>query len=152
MNKKTQKVMFSSKKDDWETPRILFDTLNDQYGEFLLDVCATSVNTKYLYFFTKEQDGLSQEWHWAKKVWMNPPYGREIGKWVSKANEESESGALVVCLLPSRTCTSWFHDYIYNKPRVEVHFIRGRVRFVGAKFLAPFPSMVVVFHPPKVGK
>jgi phage N-6-adenine-methyltransferase len=173
MNKKIQKVMFSSQKDDWETPQELFDELNAKYGPFDLDICASDHNKKCSAYFDKEMNGLTLEWvttstffhdhefsyggmasietHPAK-CWMNPPYGREIGKWVKKAYEESQSGALVVCLLPSRTCTSWFHDYIYNKPGVEVHFIRGRIRFVGAKFLAPFPSMVVVFHPPKEAK
>lgn len=101
-------VMFSSKTDVWATPQ----------------------NAKCRRFYTKEQDGLAQPW--TGRVWCNPPYGREIGKWVKKAFETA-----------ARTDTRWFHDYIYGK--AEVRFIRGRLKFGDSKNSAPFPSMVVIF-------
>src|SRR5439155_26774834 len=101
-------VHFSSATSEWETPQPIFDKLNEEFG-FTLDVCATTVNTKCPKFFTKETDGLSQDWS-QDTCWMNPPYGREIGKWIKKAYEESQRGAVVVCLLPSRTDTKWWHE------------------------------------------
>jgi phage N-6-adenine-methyltransferase len=152
MNKKTQQVLFSSKKNDWETPQELFDQLDLRYGPLMMDVCASEENAKCPGWMDKGRDGLSLSWYLYKACWMNPPYGREIGKWVKKAYEESWLGCLVVCLLPSRTCTRWFHEYIYNQPNVEIVFIKGRLRFGGSRHSAPFPSMIVVFHPPKEGK
>ncbi len=133
-------VMFSSKTDDWETPQDLFDKL-DQEFEFNLDVCATQDNRKCRNFYTKELDGLKQDWHGV--CWMNPPYGREIGKWVQKAYEESLKGSTVVCLLPSRTDTRWWHDYCMKG---EVRFIKGRLKFGNSKNSAPFPSAIVIFR------
>jgi phage N-6-adenine-methyltransferase len=135
-------VMFSSKTDEWETPQALFDELNREFG-FTLDVCALPENAKCDLFFTPKTDGLSQSWK-GHMCWMNPPYGREIGKWVKKAYEESQRGATVVCLLPARTDTRWFHDYIYGK--AEIRFLRGRIKFVGAENSAPFPSMIVIYR------
>lgn len=131
-------AMFSSKTDLWETPQALFDELNKEFG-FELDACAIKENAKCDRYFTPEIDGLKQEW--SGTVWCNPPYGRQIGKWVKKA---AESNATVVMLVPSRTDTAWFHDYIYGK--AEIRFIRKRLRFGGSKENAPFPSMVVVFR------
>ena len=102
------------------------------------DVCATTDNAKCKEFYSPEQDGLAQEW--TGVCWCNPPYGREIGKWVRKA---AESSCTVVMLLPARTDTKWFHDYIYGK--AEIRFIKGRLKFGDAKNSAPFPSMVVIF-------
>ncbi len=133
-------VMFSSKTDDWETPQDLFDKL-DQEFEFNLDVCATQDNRKCRNFYTKELYGLKQDWHGV--CWMNPPYGREIGKWVQKAYEESLKGSTVVCLLPSRTDTRWWHDYCMKG---EVRFIKGRLKFGNSKNSAPFPSAIVIFR------
>ena len=133
-------VMFSSKTDDWETPQDLFDKLNQEF-EFNLDVCATRENRKCRNFYDKELDGLKQDWHGV--CWMNPPYGREIGKWVQKAYEESLTGSTVVCLLPSRTDTKWWHDYCM---RGEVRFIKGRLKFGNSKNSAPFPSAIVIFR------
>ena len=98
--------VFSRKEDCWETPQWLFDELNEKY-HFDLDVCATPKNAKCERFFTQEQDGLAQEW--TGNVWCNPPYGRQIGKWVKKAYESKAH--IVVMLLPARTDTGWFHDY-----------------------------------------
>ena len=134
--------MFSSKTDDWETPQNLFDQLNNEF-HFNIDVCATSKNKKCDVWYGKEIDGLKQDWT-KRCCWMNPPYGREIGKWVQKAYKESCKGCTVVCLLPARTDTKWFHDYIYNK--AEIRFIKGRLKFGQAKNSAPFPSMIVIFR------
>ena len=139
MNKE---LMFSSKTDLWETPQDLFDKLNNEF-HFTLDVCATPENAKCDSFYTKEQDGLSQPWKGV--VWCNPPYGKQIGSWVRRGFFASISGNTVVMLLPARTDTRWFHEYIYGK--AEIRFIRGRLKFGGSKNSAPFPSMVVVFMP-----
>jgi phage N-6-adenine-methyltransferase len=115
--------------------------LNAEF-EFTLDPCATAANAKCVRFFTLEQDGLAQEW--TGRVFMNPPYGRQIGSWMRKAWESAGSTAeLVVCLVPARTCAAWWHEYA---ARGEVRFLRGRLRFGGAKSSAPFPSAVVVFR------
>ena len=137
-------LMFSSKTDLWETPQDLFDKLNNEF-QFTLDVCATPENAKCDNFYTKEQDGLKYPWKGA--VWCNPPYGRGIGQWVRRALFASVSGSTVVMLLPARTDTKWFHDYIYKRNNVEIRFIRGRLKFGGSKNSASFPSMVVVFMP-----
>jgi phage N-6-adenine-methyltransferase len=129
-------VHYSSARDGWETPQDLFDTLNAEYG-FTTDVCARPGNAKCLHYYTPDEDGLMQDW--AGRCWMNPPYGREIGKWVRKAYE---SDALVVCLLPARTDTKWWQDYC---TKGRIHFIRGRLKFGGSKNSAPFPSAIVIF-------
>ncbi len=134
-------VMFSSKTDMWETPQDFFDKLNEEF-RFTMDVCATPDNAKCEQFYTKEQDGLNQPWNGV--CWCNPPYGREIGAWVRKAFFASVIGATVVMLLPARTDTLWFHEYIYKK--AEIRFIKGRLKFGSSANAAPFPSMVVVFR------
>ena len=134
-------AMFSSKTDMWETPQAFFDKLNERFN-FELDVCASNDNAKCERFFTPEDDGLKQEW--SGVCWMNPPYGRQIGHWMKKALESSKAGATVVCLVPARTCTTWWHDYAEQG---EYFFVRGRLRFGGAAHDAPFPSAVVVFRP-----
>jgi phage N-6-adenine-methyltransferase len=136
---KINSVHYSSNTDLWSTPQDLFLQLDSVFN-FTVDVCATHENAKCSEFFTKEQDGLSKEW--VGNVWMNPPYGREIGKWVKKAYESSLNNAVVVCLLPARTDTKWFHEYCVKG---SVYFIKGRLKFGGVKTPAPFPSMVVVF-------
>jgi phage N-6-adenine-methyltransferase len=141
----TYSVHFSSKTDLWETPQDFFDRYDAIYG-FTLDVCALPDNAKCNTYFTPEQDGLSQEW--VGVCWMNPPYGRTIAKWVQKAFESAKHGATVVCLLPARTDTRWWHDYCQ---RGDVTFVRGRLKFGGHKNSAPFPSAVVVFKPENVG-
>ena len=136
-------LMFSSKTDLWETPQDFFDKLNARF-QFETDVCALPENAKCKRFFTPEMDGLKQEW--TGVCWMNPPYGRQIGKWVQKAYESARDNlATVICLLPARTDTRWFHDYIL--PHAEVQFIKGRIKFGGAKENAPFPNMLVTFYP-----
>ena len=133
-------VHFSSKTDLWYTPQDFFKKYDDVY-KFETDVCATDDNTKCTKYYTEEMDGLSQEWRGV--CWMNPPYGRTIGKWMKKAYESSLSGATVVCLVPARTDTNWWHDYAMKG---DIEFIKGRLKFGGSKNSAPFPSAVVVFN------
>lgn len=134
--------MFSSKSDEWATPQNFFDELNKEFG-FTLDPCSTDENNKCDKYFTIEDDGLTQDWE-GETVFCNPPYGRVIGDWVKKCYEESKKpNTNVVMLIPARTDTRYFHDYIYNK--AEIRFIRGRLKFGNSKNSAPFPSMVVVF-------
>ena len=137
-------VMFSSATDNWATPQYFFDKLNAEF-HFDLDVCADEINHKCDKYYTKQQDGLTMPWKGI--VWCNPPYGREIGSWVRKALFASVGGATVVMLIPARTDTKWFHDYIYKRDNVEVRFVKGRLKFGNSKNSAPFPSMVVVFKP-----
>lgn len=138
--------MLTSKKQDWETPQAFFDELDREF-HFVLDVAATPENAKCARYFTEEQDGLAQDWSsYDGTIWCNPPYSKQIGKWVKKASEEAAKGATIVMLIPSRTETKWFHDYIYKKENVEIRFVKGRIYFSGAKVNAPFPSMVVVFR------
>ena len=132
--------MMTSNSSTWATPPDLFADLDQEFG-FTLDVCALPENAKCEKYFTPEQDGLQQDW--TGTCWMNPPYGREIGKWMRKAYEASKQGVTVVCLVPARTCSAWWHDYAMKG---EVRFLRGRVRFVGAPYNAPFPSAIVVFR------
>ncbi|MHB1651638.1 MAG: DNA N-6-adenine-methyltransferase [Desulfitobacteriaceae bacterium] len=144
--------LYSSATDQWETPKDLFDCLNAEF-HFTLDVCALPENAKCKKYFSPEVDGLDQDW--SKNIcWMNPPYGREIGKWVYKASEESKKGATVVCLLPSRTDTAWWHRYIWDeyagrhgdwRDGVKGRLLRGRLKFGGSKNSAPFPSAIVIF-------
>jgi site-specific DNA-methyltransferase (adenine-specific) len=136
-------VHFSSKRDDWSTPQWLFERLDD-YFHFTLDPCSSDANTKCRKHFTVAEDGLSRSWK-GEAVFMNPPYGKEIGKWMAKAYRESKKGATVVCVVPARTDTAWWHD---SAARGEVHHIRGRLKFGDGKNSAPFPSVVVIFRPP----
>jgi len=140
--KEPQSVHFSSSKDDWGTPSSLFKTLDGHFG-FTLDVCATAENAKCRRFLTLADDGLSQDWRGI--CWMNPPYGRQIEHWVAKAKASADDGAMVVCLLPSRTDTRWWHEYVMQA--AKIYFIKGRLRFQGATNSAPFPSAIVVFQP-----
>lgn len=141
-------LFFSSDKDDWSTPQWLYNQLFSEF-HFTLDPCASNDNHKCVRYFTKEDDGLLQSWS-NERVFCNPPYGRKIGLWVKKCYIHSVEGkGLAVMLIPARTDTSWFHDYIYNQNNVEVRFLKGRLKFSGAKYNAPFPSMIVVFNPVK---
>ena len=135
-------VHFSSKTDLWYTPQSFYDKLNDEFN-FTLDVCATDDNHKCDRYFTKEIDGLSQTWRGV--CWMNPPYGREIKQWMRKAYVSSiRDLATVVCLVPARTDTVWWHDYAMKG---DIRFIKGRLKFGGSKNSAPFPSAIVIFKP-----
>jgi site-specific DNA-methyltransferase (adenine-specific) len=144
------RIVFSSNKNDWETPDHLFQELNIEFG-FTLDAAANRYNHKCDDYFTPDNDALSKDWN--GRVWLNPPYGRyNTGIWMKKAWEEAQTNAeIVVCLVPSRTDTKWFHDYVWDvkkntwKDGVEGRFIKGRLKFKGAKDSAPFPSLVVIF-------
>lgn len=136
--------LFSSKKMNWGTPQKLFDTLNDEF-HFTLDPCADDFNHKCEKYYTEVDDGLSKDWG-TETVFCNPPYGREIAKWVKKC---SEHRGLAVMLIPARTDTRWFHEYIWMQDNVSVAFLPGRVKFEGAKNSAPFPSMIVTFRGPE---
>lgn len=139
------KLHFSSKSDEWSTPQDFFDKIHAELGPFDIDACATRENTKCgAHYFNKYEDGLTHPW--LGKVWLNPPYS-QIKLWMKKAYEESQKGALVVCLVPSRTDTRWFHDYAMKG---EVRFIRGRLKFGGSKNSAPFPSALVIFRPKSI--
>lgn len=135
-------VLFSSRTEEWGTPQWLFEKVNAVFN-FQLDVCATPENAKCKRFYTIEDNGLLKPW--AKTNWMNPPYGRNIAKWMKKASMESSRGNTTVCLVPARTDTAWWHDYIENNPLVFVIFIRGRLKYEGAKNNAPFPSAICFF-------
>ncbi len=132
--------LMTSNTDLWSTPRDFFDDYNAIY-HFDVDVCATAENALCAKFYSPEDNGLSKEWHGV--CWMNPPYGREIGKWMKKAYESSLHGATVVCLVPARTDTAWWHEYAMKG---VITFVRGRLKFGGSKNSAPFPSAVVVFQ------
>lgn len=134
--------MFSSQTDNWATPQWLFNKLDKEFS-FTLDACASADNAKCAKYYTREQDGLKQNWG-GQRVFCNPPYGKEIGKWVAKCSDEAKKvNTLCVMLIPARTDTKWFHEYIYNK--AEVRFLKGRLKFGDSKNSAPFPSMVVIF-------
>jgi len=135
-------VHYSSATDLWATPQHFFDALNTEF-HFETDVCALPSNAKCSAYYTPDMDGLSQEW--SGICWMNPPYGRQIAKWIKKASESARNGATVVCLVPARTDTQWWHQYIEG--RAEVRFVRGRLKFGGSRNSAPFPSAVIVFRP-----
>ena len=157
-------VMFSKASDEWRTPWQLFQPLHREFG-FGLDAAATYENkltTRYLY------DALRAEWHdaaWGHPIWLNPPYSK-CRAFIAKAAQEAQKGATVVCLVPSRTDTRWWHEHVWDaenhrqRPGVEVRFIKGRIVFLGADGQpmrdskgrvvgAPFPSVVIVFRPPQ---
>lgn len=137
------KVLFSSVNEVWATPQHLFDDLNAEFN-FTLDPCALPDNAKCAKYYTPEDDGLAQDWE-GETVFCNPPYGRKIYDWVAKCYSESHKpNTKVVLLIPARTDTRYFHDFIYHKA-AEVRFLRGRLKFGGAKNSAPFPSMIVIF-------
>lgn len=137
------KVMYSSKTDNWATPQDFYDKLDSEF-HFTLDPCADKNNHKCKKYYTKEDDGLLQDWG-GEIVFCNPPYGRQISKWVEKCfNESRKDKTIVVMLIPARTDTKYFHQYIYNK--AELRFVKGRLKFGDSKANAPFPSMVVIFR------
>jgi phage N-6-adenine-methyltransferase len=133
---------FSRKSDEYETPWELFNELDRKHGPITLDVCATAEKAKCAAFYSPADDGLAQPW--TGTCWMNPPFSA-IADWVAQADEAAKAGATVVCLLPVRTDTRWWHAHVAHH---EIEFRKGRVKFAGAKSGAPFPSAVVVMRPP----
>lgn len=132
--------MMTSKTNEWTTPQSLFDDLDSTY-HFTLDPCSTDENAKCAKHYTVKENGLDRDWS-NDIVFMNPPYGRQIGAWMKKAYESSLNGATVVCLIPSRTDTTYWHEYAMKG---KITFLRGRVKFGDCKNSAPFPSAIVVF-------
>ena len=152
MDTQTQKLMFSSKSNEWETPPEFFDKLNKRF-KFTLDPCSTHANHKCAKHYTIEENGLSKSWA-DETVFVNPPYA-DVGAWVKKAYEEStQNNAMVVMLIPSRTDTKYWHDYIMQSASA-IYFVKGRLKFYNKVIAdytgksdispAPFPSAVVVF-------
>lgn len=136
--------LFTSATAEWATPQRFFDDLDAEF-HFTLDACATDANAKCKRYYTREDDGLVQDWS-GECVWCNPPYGKTIGQWMRKCSEEAKKpNTTIVALLPSRTDTRWFHDHIYNKAK-EIRFIKGRLKFNDCKRSAPFPSMIVIWQ------
>jgi site-specific DNA-methyltransferase (adenine-specific) len=137
-------VHFSNKTNEWTTPKDFFEKLNNEFN-FTLDPCCTTETAKCSKFYTQKENGLKQCWG-GNKVFMNPPYGREIKYWIKKAFEESlKPNTLVVCLIPARTDTTYWHEYIFNKAK-DIRFLKGRLKFGNSNNSAPFPSAVVVFE------
>ncbi|MEO1280149.1 MAG: phage N-6-adenine-methyltransferase [Pseudomonadota bacterium] len=141
-------AIYSSATELWGTPPRLFQAL-DRIYEFCLDAAANDQNALCDWYFTREKNALEQDWSSYGRVWLNPPYGREIVHWMKKAYLESKNGALVVCLVPARTDTRWWHDWVAGKARVT--FLRGRLKFVDQfddqSGTAPFPSAIVIYDP-----
>ena len=136
-------VHFSSKTDDWATPQSFFNRLDNEFN-FTLDPCANELNAKCSKFFTKDDDGLTQSWA-GERVFMNPPYGRVIGDWVRKAYEEAQNdNTVVVALIPARTDTKYWHEYVMKAK--EIRLVKGRLKFGDGRNSAPFPSAVVIFE------
>ncbi len=144
MNKNQLTGMMSNKSNEWETPQDLFDKLDKEF-HFTLDPCSTHENTKCKKHYTITENGLAQLW-FDEVVFMNPPYGREIGKWIRKAYEESYHST-VVCLIPARTDTRYWHDYIFGKAD-DIRFLKGRIYFSkdGKRGASPFPSAIIVYR------
>lgn len=138
-----KEALYSSRSEEWGTPQALFDELDKQF-HFTLDPCSTDENAKCEKHYTKEQDGLLQDWG-NETVFCNPPYGKDIWKWCKKCYEHSVAGGVAVILIHARTDTRWFHDWVYHK--AELLFIKGRLRFNGNKYNAPFPSMIAIYKP-----
>lgn len=136
-----RRVLHSSKDMAWPTPRYVFDALDMEF-DFTLDPCCVEATAKCEKFFTPKEDGLKQDWS-EDRVFMNPPYGSELGRWMKKAFEESKRGALVVCLVPARVDVEWWHDYAI---RGDIRFLKGRIRGSNGQSW-PFPAAVVVFRP-----
>ena len=136
--------MFSSKSKEWSTPQHFFDKLNDMFGPFTFDPCANPSNYKVAKHFTEEENGLEQDWG-GEVVFMNPPYGRAIKDWIKKAYEESrKKNTTVIALIPSRTDTKYWHDYVLKAH--ELYFVKGRLKFGNGENSAPFPSAVIIFR------
>jgi len=142
MRKHDMEALFSSKSLEWSTPRTFFQELDKEFS-FNLDPCAQSHNAVCSKYFTTDDDGLAQDWS-GHTAFVNPPYGRVIGLWVKKAYEAAQTkGTVVVMLIPARTDTRYWHDYVMKAD--EIRLIKGRLKFGGGTNSAPFPSAVVIF-------
>lgn len=121
------KALYASRTEEWGTPIELFERINGIFG-FRLDACASNTNAKCGEYFTKSDDGLSRDWSSYGRVWMNPPYGKQIGKWMQKAWQEAQKGSIVVALVPARTDTKWWHNWVSGK--ATTIFIKGRLKYL----------------------
>ena len=147
------RVVFLSESDEWATPQDFFDNLNAEF-HFTTDVACTPQNSLCAHsIFSALDTDWSDDGDYSRAVcFMNPPYS-QCRAFMAKATEESHKGATVVCLVPSRTDTQWWHKFVWNqathqfRPGVEGRFVKGRWKFGGAKQGAPFPSVVVIFRP-----
>ncbi len=154
--------MFGKESDNWETPQAFYNALDDEFS-FDVDVAATAENHKCGFWFTAADDALSFGWaKWAEGLglvfpptcWLNPPYSK-CREFIAKAVAEARKGCTVVCLVPSRTDTKWWHAHVWDaekhtpRPGVELRFVPGRLKFGNGKNSAPFPSVVIVFRPPQ---
>jgi site-specific DNA-methyltransferase (adenine-specific) len=137
-----QKVYHQSQRQDWATPWPVFREYDAEF-HFTLDVCATAETAKCARYFTPADDGLSQDWG-DDICWMNPHYGRQMGLWMQKASRSSLAGATVVCLVPARTGTVWWHTWAVQG---EIRYRQGRIPLVGAENPAGFASAAVIFRP-----
>ena len=145
--------LWSSKDEKWRTPKYVFDHFNKEY-KFNFDAAASPQNAKCKNFLSQSDNALESNWcRKGRRIWLNPPYSRQMGVWIEKAYKESQKGCLVACLVFARTDTAWWHDYVMKKAW-KVHFIRGRIRFLSSKdgktkSAAPAPSCLIVFKPNK---
>ncbi len=135
---------FKSKSEEYETPKEIFESLQREFN-LQLDVCATRENTKCKKFYDKEDNALIQDWWRFGNFWMNPPFGRQLKKWVQKAYEESQKGVTGVCILPVRSNTLWWHKYIIDT-KVEVRFLKGEIKFSNHKRGLWLPFAIVIFR------
>lgn len=133
---------FASETIEWATPDSIWLPLHAEF-HFTMDVCATRENARCLSYWTKEHDGLQQVW--GGVCWMNPPYGRDLPRWLAKALAESSRGVTTVALIPARTNTAWFHELCLKQ--AEVRFVKGRPKFGDADHGLPFPLAVVIYYP-----
>lgn len=138
------KALFSHKSDEWSTPQELFNKLNREF-EFELDPCATVENHKCSIYFTTKENGIARSWN-GYKVFCNPPYSK-ISEWCRKCYEEWTKGSTIVLLIPARTDTKYFHEYVL--PYAEIRFIKGRLKFGNQKNSAPFPSILCIYRATK---
>lgn len=146
-----QNALFSSASDLWGTPPEVFRQLDEVYN-FQLDAASSDDNCLCPCHFTVKDNGLEQDWYPYRRVWLNPPYGRTIGFWMRKAYEESRKGCIVVCLVPARVDTRWWHDWVLDK--TSVTFFKGRLKYTrladdsgSPGGGAPFPSALVIYEP-----
>ena len=147
MHKGIVEGMFSSSSVEWSTPQWLFDELDNEF-HFTLDLCSTHENHKCDKYYTETENGLLQDWQ-GETVYCNPPYGKQISQWVEKCYREgTKDNTTVVMLIPARTDTAYFHDFILN--RSEIRFVPGRLCFNDGNGRSPFASIVVIFRGAKV--
>lgn len=137
-------ALFTSNTEEWYTPHAFFEACAQEVWGFDLDPCATPENTKCPVFFTKQDNWLEKEWFW--KVWVNPPYGKVLYSWVEKCIAERERVEVIYLLIPARTDTRYFHNFLYNMPWIELRFLKWRLKFWWATNSAPFPSLLAIIH------